>query len=660
MASQANAPSGLLVHFEEFDAFREAKGFPPGSVLPILVEKVKSLDEREELEPLLRSILFDSNSTPHGPSEIVDILTHKVSMKGASGLAGFILKGRSFPTVRPKHVSHQIYRLEKIVGLKFCLLAASGNVLDSAKEQFCSTAERLGCRYAILDAHDLARLFIAYGLLCPRDGQRIAAGKCACGYCPQRRLLNVLQVEALDALSLARRLGQQSGLIVLPTGSGKTRIAAEDAQRRGAKCILYIGHTQEMLDVACSEFEAVFSKKSVARHSVPKTISTLTTVNLITIQLLRRNLRRLNAGAFDYIVIDEFHHAAAKSYRTAVSHLDPKFLLGLTATPYRGDQQDISQLCGGNVLIDYDLRKGVETGILAPYHYYGCFDDVDYSSLAHNGIRYDIRDLERALIIPERDEAIIRTWKKQAEDRPTLAFCCSQKHAHRVVASFKAAGVPAQVYLSDTPVPSRTTLIQQLQKGELKVLCAVDVLNEGADLPFLECLLFLRPTESQRVFYQQLGRGLRRFIGKTHCIVIDFIGAFKNAYKIVGYQGLLPLEQEEAIHPFSSSRSFKEIFNLPLGCEVHFDEKVIDIFTKQVFDAKNATRHNISRILIYEYVSLMKYLKRKPSAKDVDRCQLLDSSFYRLVFGSWDAFESVVRDIEPSIGVQASLDEAWK
>jgi superfamily II DNA or RNA helicase len=410
-----------------------------------------------------------------------------------------------------------------------------------------------------------------------------------------------------------------------------------------------------MLDVAGFEFEAIFSKTNVVRHTGPKTFSKLGKINLATIQLLRRNLQKLGQSTFDYVVIDEFHHAAAKSYMKVLGHLAPKFLLGLTATPYRGDQQDIARLCGGNVLIDYDLRLGIETGILSPYHYYGCFDDVDYSNLAHNGIRYNIKDLERALVIPKRDEAVIQTWRKHAEGKPTLAFCCSQVHAHRVASSFNNAGVRAEVYLADTPINSRMELTNQLQRGTLKVICSVDVLNEGADIPFLECLLFLRPTESQRVFYQQLGRGLRKSAGKSYCTVIDFIGNFKNAYKIVGYQGLLPLEQEEGIHPFSSSHNFKDIFNLPLGCEVHFDARVIDLFARQVFNAKNATRHNIGRILIYEYVSLMRYLKRKPTAKDIDRCQSLDSSFYRLVFGSWEAFESVVKDIAPPAAIQTGL-----
>lgn len=121
----------------------------------------------------------------------------------------------------------------------------------------------------------------------------------------------------------------------------------------------------------------------------------------------------LKAHNFDYMVVDEFHHAAAKSYRDLIERVRPKFLLGLTATPFRGDRQDIAVLCGGNVLVEYELRNGIELGVLSPYHYFGCFDDIDYSTISHNGTRYDIRDLERALIIPERDAAIIDKWREQ-------------------------------------------------------------------------------------------------------------------------------------------------------------------------------------------------------------------------------------------------------
>ena len=272
----------MLVTIDDVDTFREVRDQPASSVISAVLDAVCNLDEREELEPFIRAILADPSDTPHGPAEIADILTHKLTVRRESGLAAFILKGRSFPTVRPKHVSHQIYRIEKIADLRFAVFAASGTVLDAAKEQFCSTASRLDCDYLLLDAVDLGRLFIAYGLLCPRDGNKVHAGRCRCGYSPTHRLFNFLQETALTELRSAHDLGQGAALVVLPPGSGKTRIAAEDARSVGAKRLLYVAHTHEILDVAHSEFAALFVESNVRRHTKATDLRRLGTVNLAT------------------------------------------------------------------------------------------------------------------------------------------------------------------------------------------------------------------------------------------------------------------------------------------------------------------------------------------------------------------------------------------
>jgi len=639
---KAKLPS--LFSIEEFNNFKAVRDFPAESITEDLQKVVRSLDEREELEPFIRSILFDTNATPHGPAELVDILTHKVSVKRNEGLAAFILKGKSFPKVRPKDVSHQIYRLEKIDGLRFAVFGATGVVLDEAKEQFTSTAIRLGLDYSFLDTIDLARLFVAHGFFCPRDARRISAGRCKCGYSPKKRIFNLLQIETFKALDDAHAIGQTAGLVVLPPGSGKTRIACEDAKKVGAKRILYVAHTYEILDVAKSEFEAVFGKKDVKLHDSRESLSKSKQVSIATIQLVQRNLDKIQPKTIDYLVVDEFHHAAAKSYRRLMENAQPDFLLGLTATPFRGDRQDILELCGNNIFVKFELRTGIDSGILSPYHYFGCFDDIDYSQIKHYGNRYDIRDLERALIIPKRDKAVIKMWLKHAEGKPTLSFCCSHRHAYRVSNSFNEKGIPSEVYLADTSLQKRNRLVNKLKDGDLNVLCVVDVLNEGADLPFIECLLFLRPTESQRIFYQQLGRGLRRYVGKSHCVVIDFIGNFKNAYKIVEYQGLLPGIDEETFISFGNIKNAKQILNLPLGCEVHFDDRVIDIFAQQSLRPEYATRYNIGRILLYLYYKLARRIGHMPSPREIDRNLLLDSRLYKLVFGSWKNFYKLLTE----------------
>jgi superfamily II DNA or RNA helicase len=409
---------------------------------------------------------------------------------------------------------------------------------------------------------------------------------------------------------------------------------------------VYTAHTHEILEDAETSFLREFRREDVRRSQERPTADRLAKINLITIQSLSRNLSAFQGLPVDYCVVDEFHHAAAKSYRDSIAALSPEFLLGLTATPDRGDRQDVLALCHGNVVVNYGLRQGIEQGVLCPYHYYGCFDNIDYTNIEHNGQRYSVRDLERALIVPERHAAVVNKWREKAEGKPTLAFCCSHRHADRVASAFDQEQVSATTYLSSTRYEQREQLRSRFMVGEIQVLCVVDVLNEGIDLPAVECLLFLRPTESPTVFYQQLGRGLRHYLGKHKCIVIDFIGNFRNAYKIVEYQQLRDSADPQIPILRGFSRSAKELLDLPAGCTVELDERVVDVFGRQTFDPAYASRHNIGRILIYQYRKFERELGRRPTKREVDRQCLLNSSLYEMVFGSWRDFERLIDDAQ--------------
>jgi len=635
----------MYIRLEEYDQFRSLKDFSRDCVTEELKNIVRQFRESENLEEMLLNILNDPNRTPHGPVEITDILTLQLSHRHKLGVAGFILKGRSFATVRPADISHQVFRLRRISDLKYAVLGYVGNLLDEAREEFIHTAEDLGVDYTIIDVVDFARLAVVEGILCPRDANRLVNGRCDCGYRAKGDHLNFLQKDALAHLNDAHELGQESGVVIMPTGSGKTRIAAVDSFKFGAERILYIAHTYEILDVAEREFAHIYGIDSIYKGFTYDDSTPTPSIHLSTIQSISRNIDTIDEDGFDYVIIDEFHHAAAKSYRKLISQINPKFFLGLTATPFRGDRQDVIELCDGNVIVQYELRTGIDGQILVPYHYYGCFDNVDYSRITVRNNGYSIRDLNKTLIIPERDEAIITKWRELAENLPTLAFCCSQLHAKRMANSFNEAGINAADYLASTPINVRNELVERLRYGELKVLCVVDVLNEGVDIPFVECLLFLRPTESKRIFFQQLGRGLRKSPGKEKVIVLDFIGNFHNSYKIVDYIGLLPEEQPTFVDT-TRSRSTKEILNLPMGCEVHFDDRVIELFASQILDPRRATRHNIAQILIFEYRKTSRRLGHPASKREIDRMQLLDSDFYKLVFGSWKSFEELMANDE--------------
>ena len=632
----------MYIPIEKYDQFINLSEFSRNKVSEKLITAVRRFHEADDLEELVLRNLADPNRTPHGPAEIVDIMTLQLSYRKRTGVAGFILKGRSFKRVTPADISHQIFRLRKITDLKFAVFGHTGNLLDEAREEFMHTAKDLGVDYTVVDAADFARLAVIQGVLCPRDARKIKDGRCQCGYRVSGDHLNVLQRDALKQLQISHEWRQTAGVVIMPTGSGKTRIAAIDSSQTDAKRILYVAHTHEILDGAEREFAHVYGADAIHRGWKYSDSTPSPSVHLSTIQSVSRSVGKVDAQRYDYVVVDEFHHAAAKSYRRLISQVKPDFLLGLTATPFRGDKQDVIELCRGNIIVNFELRTGIDNGILAPYHYYGCFDDVDYSQLKHFASGYTVNDLNKALIIPERDEAIIKKWRTTAQDLPTLAFCCSHQHAKRMASSSKAVGIPAAEYLSTTSMEKRAELVEKLQYGEIKILCAVDVLNEGVDIPFVECLLFLRPTESKRIFFQQLGRGLRLSPGKDKVLVLDFIGNFHNAYRIVEYLGLQP-EEAVVFESLGRLRSSKQVINLPLGCHVEFDDRVIDIFANQVLDPKRATRHNIAQILIYLYLRTSKRLEHLATRKEIDRLQILHSEFYKMVFGSWESFEALMR-----------------
>ena len=632
----------MYIPIEKYHQFVELSNFSRGKVSNDLITAVRGLHEAEDLEELLLQKLSDPNRTPHGPAEIVDIMTVQLSFRRKMGVAGFVLKGRSFKRITPSDISHQIFRLRKVSDLKFAILGHTGNLLDEAREEFIHTAQDLGVDYTIIDASDFARLAVIQGLLCPRDAKKMMSGRCSCGYRVSGDHLNILQKDALQQLRVTHNRKREAGVVIMPTGSGKTRIAVIDANEVDAKRVLYVAHTHEILDGAEREFAHVYGIGAVYRGWKYTDSTPSPSIHLSTIQSISRNIEKVDAKQYDYLVLDEFHHAAAKSYRRLISQIKPDFLLGLTATPFRGDKQDVIELCKRNVIVDFELRTGIENGILVPYHYYGFFDDVDYSQFKHFASGYTLNDLNKALIIPERDDAIIKKWQMMAQDLPTLAFCCSHQHAKRMVSSFKTAGIPAEVYLGTTSAENRAQLVEKLQYGEIKILCAVNVLNEGVDIPFLECLLFLRPTESKRIFFQQLGRGLRLNHGKEKVLVLDFIGNFYNAYRIVEYLGLQP-EETTILKTLGRLRSSKQVVNLPLGCRVEFNERVIDIFVGQILDPKRATRHNIAQILIFLYIRTSKKLRHLATRKEVDRLQTLHSDFYKMVFGSWESFEALMQ-----------------
>jgi len=244
-----------------------------------------------------------------------------------------------------------------------------------------------------------------------------------------------------------------------------------------------------------------------------------------SIQTLGRSehLSRFAPEAFDYIVVDEFHHAAASTYRRLLDHFQPRFLLGLTATPERTDGGDLLGLCDENLVYRCDLIRGIEEELLSPFEYFGVPDAVDYSNIPWRSRRFDEVALTSAVSTRARAQNALEQLQRVGAKR-TLGFCCSQQHADFMAEYFRGVGMRVAAVHSGSESDPRARSLDALSSGELDIVFAVDMFNEGLDIPSIDTVLMLRPTESSIVWLQQFGRGLRKSPDKQRLKVVDYIG----------------------------------------------------------------------------------------------------------------------------------------
>ncbi len=333
-----------------------------------------------------------------------------------------------------------------------------------------------------------------------------------------------IQRQALEALQTTRREGFSAGLVVLATGLGKTWLAAFDSNRPEFQRILFVAHREEILNQAISSFRRVHPRASIGRMTGSQHEPT-SDLLFASVQTLSRSqhLSALPPDAFDYIIVDEFHHAAARTYRRIIDYFEPKFLLGLTATPERMDGGDLLALCQENLVFDASISIGVEAGLLAPFQYWGVPDEVDYSNIPWRSARFDPEELEAAIATETRAANALEQFRKHGGKR-AIGFCSSQRHAEFMAKFFVARDVRAVCVHAGPSSAPRADSLERLVRGELEVIFSVDIFNEGVDLPNLDTILMLRPTESTVIWMQQFGRGLRRNDDKPFLTVVDYIG----------------------------------------------------------------------------------------------------------------------------------------
>ena len=348
---------------------------------------------------------------------------------------------------------------------------------------------------------------------------------------------NKMQSELLEKLRLTREFGNKKGLIVAATGTGKTYLAAMDLLQLKPKSFLFIAHREELVNNAFNVFSKIlphdkneygFLTGSEKNYNKKFMFS--------TIQSLYKNTEYFSKNAFDYIIIDEFHHSKASTYETVLSYFNPAFLLGLTATPERMDGKDILELCDYNLIGEMGLREALEYDLLSPFHYFGVIDDtVDYEQIPFSNGKYDDKILGEKLSIPRRVDFIHNKIEKIGFDGgriKSIAFCANINHAEYMKEQFRLKGYKTESITAKDNQMKRKEIIDDFQAGNIEILCVVDIFNEGIDIPDVNLLLFLRPTMSSTIFIQQLGRGLRKIKNKDFVTILDFIGNHKKDYII--------------------------------------------------------------------------------------------------------------------------------
>lgn len=423
------------------------------------------------------------------------------------------------------------------------------------------------------------------------------------------------QEEILDKVRAEREIhGRKKNLVVAATGTGKTVIAAFDFKRvlkeiPNAK-FLFVVHREEILTRSRMTFRHILRDQNFGEllvgHYKPESLERL----FCSIQSLNSNdlCRKLPADYYDYIIIDEFHHAAAKGYQELLEHFTPKYLLALTATPERHDGMDILKYFDNHIAAEIRLPDAINKKLLSPFQYFGISDCVDLSSLRWTNGGYDKTQLNNifngnvqraSLVLQKMHEILLDIAQCRA-----LCFCVSQDHAEYMNAFFNEHGVHSAVLTAHSLSSERDTVQQRLRQREINVICVVDLYNEGVDIPEIDTVLFLRPTESLTVFLQQLGRGLRLCDDKECLTVLDFVGnAHRNFNFEYRFRAMLGASgqnvADELGHGFP---------HLPAGCHIELEKEAQERILANIKSSISNGRQNmiVSRIATFESESGIK------------------------------------------------------
>lgn len=412
------------------------------------------------------------------------------------------------------------------------------------------------------------------------------------------------QQEILEKLEVERTVhGRTQNLVVAATGTGKTVMAALDYRRLAKKekplRLLFVAHRQEILQQTHRTFREVLKHRSFGETYVAGSHPEKWNHVFASVQSLANvDLGEIDPEHFGMIIIDEFHHAAAKTYQRLLKHFRPRYLLGLTATPERADGKDILTWFGGHIAAELRIWDAIDRGFLVPFHYFGRHDGGDLSDVRWVRGKYDDRELSRIFTADDvRVQKILEAVRDHIVDplkMRALGFCVSIPHAEFMTRKFKEAKIPAAYIVGTTPKKERASVLTQLRKGEINVVFSVDVLGEGVDIPSVDTILMLRPTNSATVFLQQLGRGLRHSEGKNCLTVLDFISNSSRKFRFDHTLGaMLGMASRKSIEK-AVAKGFPF---LPSGCALELDRESQEVILNNVRSQLTYRTGELERLL---------------------------------------------------------------
>ena len=433
----------------------------------------------------------------------------------------------------------------------------------------------------------------------------------------QRIVPNYMQRKALKELNRNRALGIQRSLIISATGSGKTYLAAFDALNFGPKKLLYVVHEGSILRRSLETFQDVFGGQKVCGMYSGEAKETEADFLFSTNVSMCKNLDVFKKDEFDYIIIDECHHAVAETYKKIIDYFEPEFLLGLTATENRMDNKDVVEIFDNNIPFELRLRDAIINDLIVPFHYYGIRDElVDYglSDSAERRLIAQMADTGNCEFIHQQ----IEKHRKDGEKLKALAFCRNIQHA-RMMSDNLGEYYKTAFLTGKNKTGERIRAFNDLQSDskDLEILFAVDILNEGVDIPGVNMVLFLRPTESSTIFIQQLGRGLRKYPGKDYVTILDFIGNnYKRSVHIALALGSLSRNSilEKKLLKSMILNDFKPLGLNSYGVKIFID----DLSKEEIVESIEKENFNSLRYMKTDYLNFKNYLNSPSYPKHID------------------------------------------